>query len=147
MGLDGLVLSLVAVGGWWWLEVIFVIFSLCPFADLVLLCWQIDIMSKLRHPNINMFMAACLEPKHMCIVTQYEERGSLWSILHDSEYGPCLLPLLTRETRGVGVVWGAIHVCVGNLYVCVGNMFVSILFEIFVFRQRVWWLVRPNLGR
>jgi len=39
--------------------------------------------SKLRHPNILLFMGACTEPVTPCIVTEFLARGSLASILMD----------------------------------------------------------------
>jgi len=44
---------------------------------------EVDLLCKLRHPNILLFMGACTEPVTPCIVTEYLARGSLASILMD----------------------------------------------------------------
>ena len=43
---------------------------------------EVDILKKLRHPNILHFMGYCTVPPHMCIVTEYEPHGSLFKLLH-----------------------------------------------------------------
>ena len=54
------------------------------FSDKVLEAFrkEVDILKKLRHPNILHFMGYCTEPPHMCIVTEYEKNGSLFKLLH-----------------------------------------------------------------
>ncbi|OSX72034.1 hypothetical protein BU14_0478s0002 [Porphyra umbilicalis] len=37
--------------------------------------------SKLRHPNIVLFMGVCVEPAHVCIVTELMERGNVRDLL------------------------------------------------------------------
>jgi tRNA A-37 threonylcarbamoyl transferase component Bud32 len=44
---------------------------------------EVDLLCKLRHPNILLFMGACTEPGSPCIVTEFLARGSLASILMD----------------------------------------------------------------
>ena len=44
-------------------------------------------MKKLRHPNIVQFMGACTKPPHLCIVTQFVPRGSLFKMLHRAQPG------------------------------------------------------------
>eukprot|EP01133_Synstelium_polycarpum_P017737 gene17737-21148_t len=44
---------------------------------------EVDLLCKLRHPNIVLFMGACTEPEHPCIVTEYLVRGSLANLLLD----------------------------------------------------------------
>lgn len=44
---------------------------------------EVDLLCKLRHPNILLFMGACTEPMSPCIVTEFLGRGSLASILMD----------------------------------------------------------------
>lgn len=43
---------------------------------------EVDILKKLRHPNILHFMGYCTVPPHMCIVTEFENNGSLFKLLH-----------------------------------------------------------------
>ena len=54
------------------------------FSDKVLEAFrkEVDILKKLRHPNILHFMGYCTVPPHMCIVTEYEKNGSLFKLLH-----------------------------------------------------------------
>jgi len=40
-------------------------------------------LSELHHPNIVMFIGACVKPPNLCIVTEYMKRGSLRDILRD----------------------------------------------------------------
>ena len=42
------------------------------------------VMEVIRHPNIVMFLGACTQTPHLCIVLEYCSRGSLWSLLHDN---------------------------------------------------------------
>mmetsp|Transcript_504 Transcript_504/g.764 ORF Transcript_504/g.764 Transcript_504/m.764 type:complete len:553 (-) Transcript_504:189-1847(-) len=44
---------------------------------------EVAIMSKLRHPNVLLFMGACTEPGNLMIVTELMSRGSAYDILHD----------------------------------------------------------------
>ncbi|KYQ99761.1 leucine-rich repeat-containing protein (LRR) [Tieghemostelium lacteum] len=44
---------------------------------------EVDLLCKLRHPNIVLFMGACTEPESPCIVTEYLSKGSLANILLD----------------------------------------------------------------
>jgi hypothetical protein len=38
-------------------------------------------LASLRHPNICLYMAACIEPPNRAIVTELVSRGSLWEVL------------------------------------------------------------------
>jgi tRNA A-37 threonylcarbamoyl transferase component Bud32 len=49
--------------------------------DLIKEC---TILSKLRHPNIVLFLGLCSETPNFAIVTEFMSRGSLWNILHPS---------------------------------------------------------------
>lgn len=53
-------------------------------ADAVdLFCREVKLLSKLRHPNVILLMAACMEPENMCMVMELC-RADLFSVLHDS---------------------------------------------------------------
>jgi len=39
-------------------------------------------MEVVRHPNIVLFLGACTKPPKLCIVLEYCEMGSLWTLLH-----------------------------------------------------------------
>lgn len=42
------------------------------------------LMKHLRHPNVLLFLGACMMPPDICILMEYMQRGSLYRILHDS---------------------------------------------------------------
>ena len=42
---------------------------------------EVNMLASLRHPNICLFMGACLEPANRAIVTELVSRGSLWDAL------------------------------------------------------------------
>ncbi|GAM19521.1 hypothetical protein SAMD00019534_026960 [Acytostelium subglobosum LB1] len=44
---------------------------------------EIDLMKNLRHPNVIQFLGSCTIPPNICICTEYMQRGSLYTILHD----------------------------------------------------------------
>ncbi|KAH3767007.1 serine/threonine protein kinase [Pelomyxa schiedti] len=46
---------------------------------------EIALMSELRHPNIVLFMGACLKAPDMCIITEFMELGSLRGLLDKGE--------------------------------------------------------------
>ncbi|KAJ0815996.1 putative protein kinase TKL-CTR1-DRK-2 family [Helianthus annuus] len=43
---------------------------------------EVSVMKRLRHPNILLFMGAVISPHHVCIVTEFLCRGSLFQLLH-----------------------------------------------------------------
>jgi serine/threonine protein kinase len=43
---------------------------------------EICIMKRLRHPHVVQFLGAVTQPPHLCIVTQFVPRGSLFKLLH-----------------------------------------------------------------
>ena len=58
---------------------------------------EINILASLRHPNICLFMGACLESSQRAIVTELVSRGSLWDALRtpqsfNSSGGPLFWP-------------------------------------------------------
>jgi len=44
---------------------------------------EVEIMSKLRHPNVVLFMGVCLQPGNCLMVTEYMPKGSVYDLLHD----------------------------------------------------------------
>lgn len=46
-------------------------------------CQEADIMRRLRHPCLTLFMGVSLEAPHLCIVTELVDRGSLFDIMHE----------------------------------------------------------------
>ncbi|KAL5725613.1 mitogen-activated protein kinase kinase kinase [Ranunculus cassubicifolius] len=47
-------------------------------------CNEISILSRLRHPNVILFLGACTKPPHLSMVTEYMEMGSLYYLIHMS---------------------------------------------------------------
>ncbi|KAF6253092.1 kinase-like domain-containing protein [Scenedesmus sp. NREL 46B-D3] len=46
---------------------------------------EVDIMARLRHPNVVLFMGAVMQAHQLAIVTQFIPRGSLFRLLHRSK--------------------------------------------------------------
>jgi len=42
-------------------------------------------LSKLRHPQIVLFLGACLQRPHICILTEFLEKGNLAEVLKDTK--------------------------------------------------------------
>ncbi|CAN1199795.1 Probable serine/threonine-protein kinase SIS8 [Linum perenne] len=47
-------------------------------------CNEISILSRLRHPNVILFLGACIKPPRLSMVTEYMEMGSLYYLIHMS---------------------------------------------------------------
>ncbi|XP_055822525.1 probable serine/threonine-protein kinase SIS8 isoform X3 [Solanum dulcamara] len=47
-------------------------------------CNEISILSRLRHPNVILFLGACTKPPHLSMVTEFMEMGSLYYLIHVS---------------------------------------------------------------
>ncbi|ERN13873.1 hypothetical protein AMTR_s00021p00039500 [Amborella trichopoda] len=47
-------------------------------------CNEISLLSRLRHPNVILFLGACTKPPHLSMVTEYMEMGSLYYLIHMS---------------------------------------------------------------
>ncbi|KAF9669439.1 hypothetical protein SADUNF_Sadunf14G0107700 [Salix dunnii] len=45
-------------------------------------CNEISILSRLRHPNVILFLGACTKPPRLSMVTEYMEMGSLNYLIH-----------------------------------------------------------------
>lgn len=43
---------------------------------------EVELMERLKHPNIVMFMGACMQPPNLAIITEYCTLGSLHGLLH-----------------------------------------------------------------
>lgn len=44
---------------------------------------EVRVMTALRHPNVVLFMAACVKPPRLAIVMEYMQLGSLFDLLHN----------------------------------------------------------------
>lgn len=47
-------------------------------------CNEISILSRLRHPNVILFLGACTTPPHFSLITEYMDKGSLYYLVHVS---------------------------------------------------------------
>ncbi|PIN22902.1 Tyrosine kinase [Handroanthus impetiginosus] len=45
-------------------------------------CNEISILSRLRHPNVILFLGACTKPPRLSMITEYMEMGSLYYLIH-----------------------------------------------------------------
>ncbi|XP_068499977.1 probable serine/threonine-protein kinase SIS8 isoform X3 [Phaseolus vulgaris] len=45
-------------------------------------CNEISILSRLRHPNVILFLGACTKPPRLSMITEYMELGSLYYLIH-----------------------------------------------------------------
>lgn len=45
-------------------------------------CNEISILSRLRHPNVILFLGACTKPPRLSMITEYMEMGSLYHLIH-----------------------------------------------------------------
>lgn len=61
-------------------------------------CQEAEIMRRLRHPCLTLFMGLCLEQPYMCIITEFVSRGSLFDLLHDEDSG-----LTWKRTLGIAI--------------------------------------------
>ncbi|CAK9267062.1 unnamed protein product [Sphagnum jensenii] len=50
-------------------------------------CNEISLLSRLRHPNVILFLGACIKPPHLSMVTEYMHMGSLYRLIHTSGQG------------------------------------------------------------
>jgi serine/threonine-protein kinase CTR1 len=41
--------------------------------------------SQLRHPNVLLFLGACLQPPNIALLTEYMPKGSLYTVLREEK--------------------------------------------------------------
>ncbi|XP_057544245.1 serine/threonine/tyrosine-protein kinase HT1 [Amaranthus tricolor] len=76
---------------------------------------EVTLLSRLHHPNVIKFMAACRQPPVFCIVTEYLSEGSLRAYLHKLEHETLplekLISMALEIARGMEYVHaeGIIH--------------------------------------
>ncbi|KAL2931931.1 Serine/threonine-protein kinase HT1 [Bienertia sinuspersici] len=76
---------------------------------------EVSLLSRLHHPNVIKFLAACRQPPVYCIVTEYLSEGSLRAYLHKLEHETLglqdLVPMALGIARGMEYVHsqGVIH--------------------------------------
>jgi serine/threonine protein kinase len=76
---------------------------------------EVDMLGSLRHPNICLFMGACLSPPNRAIVTELVSRGSLWEALRRSALPTAVAapsPRHSSSSAAAAVATGAAAVAV-----------------------------------
>ncbi|XP_071685640.1 uncharacterized protein [Rutidosis leptorrhynchoides] len=70
-------------GLWYGSDVAVKLFTYQDYSDDVMISFkkEVSLMKRLRHPNILLFMGAVTSPQHLCIVSEFLPRGSLFRIL------------------------------------------------------------------
>ncbi|OVA02507.1 PAS domain [Macleaya cordata] len=74
-------------GLWCGSDVAVKVFSKLEYSDDLLHSFRQEVvllMKRLRHPNVLLFMGAVTSPQHLCIVTEFLPRGSLFHLLQRS---------------------------------------------------------------
>jgi serine/threonine protein kinase len=66
---------------------------------------EVDVFARLRHPNICLFLGACLSPPTRAIVTELVARGSLWEALRTPGLLEVCMPVY------VHVMHAHMHIC------------------------------------
>ncbi|GKD33794.1 dual specificity protein kinase splA-like protein, partial [Tanacetum coccineum] len=68
---------------WYGSDVAIKVFTKQEYPDDVILSFrkEVSLMKRLRHPNILLFMGAVTSPQHLCIVTEFLPRGTLFRLL------------------------------------------------------------------
>lgn len=68
---------------WYGSDVAVKVFSKPQYSDDAMLSFrkEVSLMKRLRHPNVLLFMGAVTSPQHLCIVTEFLPRGSLFRLL------------------------------------------------------------------
>jgi hypothetical protein len=82
---------------------------------------EVDLMARLRHPNVVLFMGAVTQPNQLAIITQFVPRGSLFRLLHRARVqidSRRRLQMATDIARGKFL---ATRVCYQHLR-CLGGM-------------------------
>mmetsp|Transcript_16243 Transcript_16243/g.45845 ORF Transcript_16243/g.45845 Transcript_16243/m.45845 type:complete len:598 (+) Transcript_16243:252-2045(+) len=67
---------------------------------------EVEIVSKIFHPNIVLFMGACTVPGHMAIVTELMPKGNLESLLRDHKLQLSIVKRLSMaKDAALGMTW------------------------------------------
>jgi serine/threonine protein kinase len=59
------------------------------------------LLSELRHPNVVVFIGACVKMPNLCIVTEFVKQGALKDLLYAGPHGSTMVKL-GESTRGGG---------------------------------------------
>jgi len=67
---------------------------------------EVSIMCDLRHPNVLLFIGACVDPPNLAIITEFMEHGSLWDVLHTPKPEEYLVQWNNRIKLAIDVALG-----------------------------------------
>ncbi|KAI7733957.1 hypothetical protein M8C21_031963 [Ambrosia artemisiifolia] len=65
-------------------------------------CNEISILSRLRHPNVILFLGACTTPPHFSLITEYMDMGSLYYLICDFGLSRVLTTEPMRDSSSAG---------------------------------------------
>ncbi|CAL9219880.1 unnamed protein product [Arabidopsis halleri] len=71
---------------WFGSDVAVKVFSKQEYSEAIIKSFkqEVSLMKRLRHPNVLLFMGAVTSPQHLCIVSEFVPRGSLFRLLQRS---------------------------------------------------------------
>lgn len=67
---------------------------------------EVGVMCDLRHPNVLLFIGACVQPPNLAIVTEFMERGDLYHVLHSAKPDEYFQTWNNRVKIGIEVALG-----------------------------------------
>jgi len=67
---------------------------------------EVSIMCDLRHPNVLLFIGACVDPPNLAIITEFMAHGSLWDVLHRPKPDEYLVQWNNRIKLAIDVALG-----------------------------------------
>jgi len=67
---------------------------------------EVEILSKLRHPKVILFLGVCLDSDYKYIVCEYMKKGCLYDIIHDSANREKYLDLKTKVKVAIDIAQG-----------------------------------------
>jgi Janus kinase 2 len=67
---------------------------------------EVSIMCDLRHPNVLLFIGACVDPPNLAIITEFMSHGSLWDVLHTPKPDEYLVQWNNRIKLAIDVALG-----------------------------------------
>jgi len=67
---------------------------------------EVEINSRIHHPNVVLFMGAAIKPPHMAIVTELCPKGNLQQVLHDKKLNLSLyMRIRMARDAALGINW------------------------------------------
>ena len=82
---------------------------------------EVEVLNQLRHPNVVLYMGVCLKQPHVCIVTEWCERGSLHDLIHDQEFTMDVYRMVGSVFFPKAFLSSLKHVCQKTGAICQGS--------------------------